>query len=123
MFEEGKLDGVIDPAELVTLAMRREMRQYDQGKPNALLTAERQHHYPEVAVLGRVINTDTRLVVVDASLRDRIADRDKLSIRDVLEGSVQIWSDKIDSLLTNKDFNGRVVRLDEIFPKDQTGIV
>jgi CRISPR-associated endonuclease/helicase Cas3 len=97
MFEEKKFEAAIDPAELVTYAMKREIRQYNYGGSNELVVAERQRRYPDVAALGRVINSDTRLVVVDPSLRGRIVAREKLSTRDLISGSVQIWANKIDS--------------------------
>jgi CRISPR-associated endonuclease/helicase Cas3 len=97
-FDNGQLEGEFDPAELVTLAMRREIRQRTKEGGKALLTAEEDRCYPEVAKLGRVIDTDTRLVVVDPDLRDRIKERETVSMRDMLAGSVQIWANKIDSL-------------------------
>ena len=77
--------------------MKREIRQYNHGGSNELVVAERQRRYPDVVALGRVINSDTRLVVVDPRVRGRIAAREKLSTRDLISGSVQIWANKIDS--------------------------
>jgi CRISPR-associated endonuclease/helicase Cas3 len=98
LFEDGLLEGEIDPAKTVTLAMRREIRQQNQQGRNALLTAEDAHCYPEAAELGRVIDADTRLVVVDAGLRDRIVARERLKMGDILAGSVQIWTNKLAEL-------------------------
>jgi CRISPR-associated endonuclease/helicase Cas3 len=98
LFKEGRFDGAIDPAKLVTLAMLREIKQRKEKSHTALLEAEREHRYPDVAKLGQVIDTDTRLVVVDRPLRDRIVSRERLSMREILAGSVQIWAYKIDSL-------------------------
>jgi CRISPR-associated endonuclease/helicase Cas3 len=98
LFEDGLLEGAIDPAGIVTLAMKREIRQQNKLGKNALLTAEDARCYPEVAELGRVIDADTRVVVVDAGLRDRIVARERLKMRDILAGSVQIWADKIAGL-------------------------
>jgi CRISPR-associated endonuclease/helicase Cas3 len=98
LFKEGKFNDAFDPAELVTLAMRREIKQRTGGDCVALLAAERDCRYPEVAELGRIIDTDTRLVVVDRPLRDRIAMRERLSMRELLDGSVQIWAYKINTL-------------------------
>ena len=78
--------------------MQREVRQHKQESRDELLNAEREHRYPNVAALGRVINTDTRLVVVDPLLRDRIVARERLSSRELLFGSVQIWANKVDTL-------------------------
>ncbi len=74
------------------------MRQRKRSGSNPLLTAERECRYPEVAQLGRVIDADTRLVVVHRSLRDRISARERVPARDVLAGSVQIWAKQIELL-------------------------
>jgi len=94
-FRDGRFDGEIDPAGLVTLAMTREIRKHRKEVGTDLLAAERDRCYPEVAKLGRVIDTDTRLVVVDHSLRDRLAAYEKVSSRELLSGSVQIWTNKV----------------------------
>ena len=98
LFEEGALAGQVDPAELVTRAMRREMRR--RGKPltDHLGEAEASANYPDVESLGRMIDAETKLVVVDAELRDRIAARERVTQAEVLHGSVQIWASKIDAL-------------------------
>lgn len=59
LFKDGRLAGVIDPAAVVTAAMRREMRRRRQSGGDALLVAERERRYPDVAELGRVIDADT----------------------------------------------------------------
>jgi hypothetical protein len=96
LFKEGLLDGQVDPTRLVTLAMRRELRRRGRLLTDHLGEAERRGNYPDVASLGRLIDAETRLVVVDPSLRDRIAERQRLSSRELLAGSVQIWSNKLD---------------------------
>ncbi|MBI1867240.1 MAG: CRISPR-associated protein [Methylocystis sp.] len=106
LFKEKKFEEIIDPAALVTDAMRRELRKQGKGADNPLLAAEHGHCYPEVAKLGRVIDADTRLVVVDPSLRDRIVAHEKISSRELLAGSVQIWSKKI-ALLGLEPIPGR----------------
>jgi CRISPR-associated endonuclease/helicase Cas3 len=93
-FREGRLAGDMDPAALVTLAMSREMRQRRRFAAE-MVKAEGDRDYPKVAELGRVIDADTRLVVVDAGLRDRLSARETVSTRDLLAGSVQIWTNKI----------------------------
>lgn len=113
LFEEGAFDNRrIDPAELVTLAMRKEIRRNNRDSTKMLLVAERDRCYPEVAEYGRVIDADTRLVVVDPTLRDRIVGREHVSVRELLSGSVQIWSRQIIKLgLDNNSLPGR----DDIF--------
>ena len=107
LFKEGKLDGVIDPAAVVTSAMRREMRRRRQSDSDPLLVAERERRYPDVAELGRVIDADTRLVLVDPTLRDRVLARDFVSSRDLLAGSVQIHARKIPGFGLGEPLPGR----------------
>jgi CRISPR-associated endonuclease/helicase Cas3 len=109
-FGNRMFDGEIDPAAIVTLAMRKEMKRGGPASSNSLCAAETARRYPEVAGLGRVINADTRLVIVDLRLRDRVVDRDQSSMRDLLSGSVQIWANKIEQLGLER-LRGR----DEIF--------
>ena len=97
-FERGKLVDP-DPADVVTKAMQAELRRLANvgGKP--LMDAEREFDYPLVAELGRVIDTDTRLVVVAEDLKRRVSDRkERVSRRDLLRGSVQLWAEKIQKL-------------------------
>ncbi|MFB2552228.1 hypothetical protein [Ensifer soli] len=95
LFEQGKFRGQIDPAELVTLAMRMEMQQRNSGgRIGLLVDAENERRYPDVAEQGRVIDSDNRLVVVDSVLRDRLIGRDKVAMRDLLAGSVQVWANR-----------------------------
>ncbi len=97
-FRERRLDGEIDPAALVTLAMQREMNQRRKDVGKCLLAAECDRRYPEVAELGRVIDSDTRLVIVDHALRDRLIAYENVSARELLAGSVQIWTNKVTAL-------------------------
>jgi len=110
LFLDGKLSGEIDPASVVTEAMQRQMKRQSPVLVDCLGKAEQDSIYPDVAILGRVIDTDTRLVVVDRTLRDRIVARDRVTTREILAGSVQIWSNKI-RILGLDDLPGR----DEVF--------
>lgn len=96
LFEGGALEGQVDPAGLVTNAMVRQMRD-GQLTPDLLGQAEQDANYPDVASLARLIDADTRFVIVDPTLRERVAARDRLALRDILAGSVQMWSHKIDA--------------------------
>lgn len=98
LFRDKEFEKAVDPAQLVTLAMRKEIRRRGQPHENALLTAENEKRYPEAAKYGKVIDADTRLVVVDQDLRNRIIARERVSMRELLAGSVQIWTNKIDRL-------------------------
>jgi CRISPR-associated endonuclease/helicase Cas3 len=83
------------PAELVTAAMREEIRDLADDR---LGKAERERDYPEVAKAGRVIDTDTRLVVVESTLLQRLEARERVKFQDLLLGSVQIWATAIEHL-------------------------
>ena len=107
LFKDGKLDGVIDPANVVTLAMQRELRRRRQSGDDPLLVAERERRYPDVAKLGRAIDEDTRLVLVDPTLRDRVVSREHVSTRDLLDHSVQIYAQKIQAFGLGESLPGR----------------
>lgn len=83
------------PAELVTAAMREEIRDLNEDR---LSKAERERDYPEVAKAGRVIAADTRLVVVDLALQQKLQVGGRVNFRELLLGSVQIWATAIESL-------------------------
>lgn len=102
LFEHGRLDAAFTPADLVTDAMRQEIRE-DARKfvRNRLRKAEDEKDYPAVAESGRVIEADTQLVVVDSVLRDRLQARERVGARALLSGSVQIWSGNIKSFGLN----------------------
>lgn len=63
-----------------------------------LSKAEKEKDYSGVAKYGRVILADTRIVVVDSNLADRLKAGERLSFHEVLSGSVQIWAGKIETL-------------------------
>ena len=63
-----------------------------------LLKAESDRNYPEVQELGRVIVAETQLVVVDETLKNMLKNREKVNYRDLLNGSVQLWTTKINKL-------------------------
>ena len=89
---------VVDPADLVTRAMSSELRKRAMSEIDPLVRAERARNYPEVADLGRIITADTRLVIVDPTLRDRIVARERVDFVSLVRGSVQIWAKKLDAL-------------------------
>lgn len=95
-WEQRRFQGAIDPAQLTTLALCEELR--GRVRNDALTAAEEVCSYPDVAKLGRVIDCDTRLVVVDPSLRDEIIARSKPSFGRLLDGSVQIQGRKLEDL-------------------------
>ena len=95
-FKAGRFSGDYDPASLVSDALRMETEGFRGRTP--LSDAEAKYDYPLVSNLSRLITTDTRIVVVDPGLRERLEASQTVSTRDILNGSVQIYSTKIREL-------------------------
>ncbi len=86
-----------------TEALRLELRN-DRGaqalRIEEIERAKKSADYPEVAKLCRIITSDTRTVLVDAKLIERIERRDRQhfpSWREVMRNSVQIWASRLDA--------------------------
>jgi hypothetical protein len=78
--------------------MRREiMTDYDQ-RAGAIKNKEKKLDYPEVAKLCRVIDSDTKMVVVSPAIIKALEQRKKIEHKDLLRHSVQLWPQKIDYL-------------------------
>jgi CRISPR-associated endonuclease/helicase Cas3 len=84
--------------ELATIAMRREWTSGAEEKARKLTEYEEQMEYPAVSKECRVIDTDTRTVIIDESITDAIRKGKKISKTEIMRYSVQIWADKIDRL-------------------------
>jgi CRISPR-associated endonuclease/helicase Cas3 len=85
-----------------TEALRLELRN-DRGKQalriEEIERAEKAADYPEVAQLCRIIDASTRTVLVTPDLIARIEARDRKqfpSWREIMQNSVQIWSNRLD---------------------------
>jgi len=87
-----------DPADLVTKAMQAELSALGGFGADPLLSAEKARNYPAVMKHGRVIDADTRLVVVDPRLKRHLSEHHPVSFRQLLRGSVQLWATKIEKL-------------------------
>jgi CRISPR/Cas system-associated endonuclease/helicase Cas3 len=98
LFEEGR----ISPSQC-TEALRRELNAglgQTETSAQAILQAEREADYPQVAKLCRLITADTRTVLVNSDLIARFESRDRdqfPSAREVSKHSVQIWSSRLDA--------------------------
>jgi CRISPR-associated endonuclease/helicase Cas3 len=92
-----ELNGV-SPASVVTEAMVEELSRRGGLGADAFARAEATRDYPEVRRQGRVIEADTRLVVVDPDLKKWIVERRPIRFKELLAGSVQLWATKIDKL-------------------------
>lgn len=86
------------PADVVTQAMREELRRRGGPSADPLAKAEAERDYPTVSKLGRIIDADTRFVVIDPHLKKLLKDHQPVDFRALLLGSVQLWSAKIDKL-------------------------
>jgi CRISPR-associated endonuclease/helicase Cas3 len=87
------------PADVVTCAMREEIIRKGWTKgDDPLSEAERDKDYPLVQQKGRVIDTDTRFVVVDPQLKAELERGAPVNWRDLMQGSVQVWANRIDRL-------------------------
>lgn len=93
LLQSGK---IISPA-LCTDALKREVRM-GAGIRDSLERAERSMKFPEVLELYNVINADTRTVVVNTGLIDRLMNNDPVSWTEIQQYSVQIYSDKLSAL-------------------------
>jgi len=87
-----------NPSDVITKAMREELSARGGLGADPLLKAERARDYPSVKKHGRVIDADTRLVVVEEHLRRQIAERQPIDFQELLRGSVQLWAAKIEKL-------------------------
>lgn len=84
--------------EVVTEAMRRELMTEFDSTAALLMKREKQRDFPEVAELYRVIDSDTRLVVVKRQLIEAIEQREKVTSQELIRNSVQLWTARIKRL-------------------------
>ncbi|HID28485.1 MAG TPA: CRISPR-associated protein [Desulfobacterales bacterium] len=88
----------IHPAELASFAMRREWTCGADERARKLIEDENRMEYPSVSKQCRVIDTDTRTVIIDGSLAEAVRKGEKVSRHELMRYSVQIWADKIKKL-------------------------
>ena len=86
------------PSDVVTLAMKRELKAYGGLPCDQLHKAESERDYPKVKELGRVIDADTRFIVVDPIIKKLLNKRVPVSFKELLQGSIQLWASKIGKL-------------------------
>ncbi|HLO75153.1 MAG TPA: DEAD/DEAH box helicase [Magnetospirillum sp.] len=93
-------DGTLTPAQLATNALAEEIRDHGGPVKDVLGMFERQgvRNYPKVSEAGRVIDADTRFVVVDQLVRQRLERGEAVTGQEVIRGSVQIYCGKIKRL-------------------------
>jgi CRISPR-associated endonuclease/helicase Cas3 len=97
LFDEGWIgpDGDRTPSELAREAMRREVIPSVEDRAQKIREAEDGMEYPTVAELCQVIDTDTRMVVIDPEVVQSLRSREKVNSMLLLRNSVQIWRKKI----------------------------
>jgi CRISPR-associated endonuclease/helicase Cas3 len=95
-----------DPAEIVTCAMAEEIKDRGGLGHDLLVEAEASRNYPRTREEMRVIDADTRFVIVDDDLAVRLERRLHVGFAQLLRGSVQIWARRIE-LLGLKTLPGR----------------
>jgi len=92
-------------SQLATCAMRREWTSGADDKAKELIKNEENMEYPSVSDACRVIETDTRTVIIDKSLAEAIQKGEKVSKINLMNYSVQIWASKIEKLALKPIFN------------------
>ena len=97
MLSDGSLNS-LPPSEAATIAMKAELDERGGLGKDLLLQAESSRDYPKAQELGRVIVAETQLVVVDETLKNMLNNREKVNYRELLNGSVQLWTTKIHKL-------------------------
>mgnify|MGYP001026379287 CR=1 FL=1 len=94
-------DGLIKKltiTELVTETIKRELKEDCNDKGDRIQVYEKTHQYPKVAEECKIINTDTRLVVIGKEILEMLENGKKISSSDLIKNSVQIWADQISKL-------------------------
>jgi len=98
MFDEGLLHSM-SPVEAATESVRRELARNDIiQKAKSIQNEEERQEYRKVEKLTKLIDTDTRTVVICRNIINRLLTREKVSSVDLLQNSVQLWSNKVQNL-------------------------
>jgi CRISPR-associated endonuclease/helicase Cas3 len=106
LFEEALID-TQSPSELAKEAMRREVTDGQEQRAREIREAEDGMEYPQVSELCCVIESDTRIVVIDPLLVEALRRRTKVDHRQLLRNSVQIWAVKAMKLPVAPVFSSR----------------
>jgi CRISPR-associated endonuclease/helicase Cas3 len=84
------------PSELAKEAMRREMTEGARIRADGIGEAESQMEYPLVDRLCRVIDSDTRLVIIDRLLAERVRNYERVRTTELIRLSVQMRTSRIE---------------------------
>lgn len=94
LFKEGTVE-----LRTSTEAIRREIqRETIKKRSDKLKDAEKKMNYPEVSKLCRLIDSNTRVVVIDAEIVAALERREKVNYSELVKHSVQIWAHKLERL-------------------------
>lgn len=96
-FDQSRFTNVA-PSDIAKEAMRQEWTEGDKEKAERLIKMEAGMEYPEVSGLCRVIEGDTRLVVIDKSIVSALEKHEKVQPMDLVRHSVQIRTYQIQKL-------------------------
>lgn len=91
---EAELLNKLTITELVTETIKREIKEDRNEKIEKILQYERNHQYPEVADICKIISSDTRLVVMEPEIIHMLENGEKVSSIQLIKNSVQIWASK-----------------------------
>jgi CRISPR-associated endonuclease/helicase Cas3 len=95
------IEGIIQnrsATETVSEAMRRELMTDYNAKTKQIIEKEKKYDFPEVAKLCQVILSNTKPVLINPVLINRLENYEKVSPIELVKNSVQIWCDKIKEL-------------------------
>lgn len=88
----------MSPGDVATYALDEEFKRSSGDEQiKELLSSENTGQYPKVARLARLIRTDTRLVIVDEGVAERVR-QGVAQAREIREQSVQLWGYQVRSL-------------------------
>ena len=90
-------EGCAISPDLCTIALKREIRLAGTFS-NSLLKSEEQLRFPRVEKDFRVIASDTRTVVVDEDLINKLEKHHQVDWMDIQRSSVQIWGYRLNTL-------------------------
>lgn len=86
-------------SEISTAALQRELEMKAEMAPGEKLSElEKNHDYPAVAETCRIIKTETCTVLINETLALNLKKGIPVPYKEILNNSVQIWSDKIAEL-------------------------
>ena len=100
LFATGRI-GPDKPCDLATIclaAMKAEFRSGAQQSALGLVKAEEERDYPTVASECRVIQTETKTIVVDPNIISRLKRYERVPQLEVMRQSVQMYNTKIEKL-------------------------